>query len=172
MAAAAAAARGWGGSGGSGGSGAGRSAVARVGQVLEVVPGLEDVIAHGSPAQSARQRKWRRGCPCGPTVRSRGRQGRGGPAKCPTRSKPLWPPSFPSRGQGPSGHLFVVSTRPAGWTGLLPAPPEVGFVTTLGPRGQRPICGQEVPRDKLISCQPLLPESCANGGLLPRGRGR
>lgn len=140
--------------------------------MLEVFPGLEDVIARGSPAQSARQRKWRRGRPCGPTVRSRGRQGRGCPAKCPTRSRPLWPPSFPGWGQGPSGHLFVVSARPAGWTGLFPAPPEVGFVTTPGPRGQRSICGQEVPRDKLISCQPLLPEPCANGGAAPLRHGQ
>lgn len=45
------------------------------------VPGLEGVIIRGSPAQSARQRKWRKGRPCGPTVRGRGKEGRGGLGK-------------------------------------------------------------------------------------------
>lgn len=73
---------------------------------------------------------------------SRSRQaGEWGPVECPARSRPLWP-SFP-------GWTRVATcVSPAlGWTGLLLLPPpEVGPVPTPGPRGQRPICGQEVPR--------------------------
>lgn len=46
-----------GGAGGYRNGGARRGAVARAGQVLEVVPGLEDVIARRSPAPSVRCRK-------------------------------------------------------------------------------------------------------------------
>lgn len=49
MAAAVTATAGRGGWGGSRAGGVGRGAVAREGQVLEVVPGLEDVIAQFSP---------------------------------------------------------------------------------------------------------------------------
>lgn len=54
---------------------------------------------------------------------------------------------LPSPGED-SGSLgtCLLSARLVGRTGLIPAPPEVGPVPTHGPRGQRPICGQEVPQ--------------------------
>ncbi|XP_077833093.1 pyroglutamyl-peptidase 1 isoform X4 [Macaca mulatta] len=79
----------------------------RAGQVLEVLPDLEGVIARGSPAQPRLPGKWKRRSLGGPRVGSQGSQARGlgGRANARRRAGPPGVLSF--QGFGPFGEHTV-----------------------------------------------------------------
>nr|XP_015296292.1 PREDICTED: pyroglutamyl-peptidase 1 isoform X3 [Macaca fascicularis] len=79
----------------------------RAGQVLEVLPDLEGVIARGSPAQPRLPGKWKRRSLGGPRVGSQGSQARGLGGRANARRRAGLPGVLSSQGFGPFGEHTV-----------------------------------------------------------------
>nr|XP_015296292.2 pyroglutamyl-peptidase 1 isoform X3 [Macaca fascicularis] len=79
----------------------------RAGQVLEVLPDLEGVIARGSPAQPRLPGKWKRRSLGGPRVGSQGSQARGLGGRANARRRAGPPGVLSSQGFGPFGEHTV-----------------------------------------------------------------